>query len=284
MTQTFKNFVRDENEKLDVITDILVRDCKKWLTETNCFPVYRGMFYSSDKSSIEQLLPHSQVIDHKPGVDISESLFKFKVNKQRKPTDSPPWLHDALDKNLEAETGIAFRSKSVFVTPSVDIANNYGMAYITFPIGDYDYAWSTTLLDAMDDLYGWLTNECWRYDSWEEVIRKKPKIGVMFRDAWKRYLKDYPKKVKQGFTKDFESFKDVAEDATHFAIKKDVIQNVIENNSFWKFNIGLLDVITDPKYHDHEIMVSTDFYYAVPASTKNDSMLVRELRRKLQNA
>ncbi len=284
MTKTFKDFVSDENKKMAAITDILVRDCKKWLTETNCFPVYRGMFHERDKRSIEQLLPHSQSIDHKSEVDISESIFMLKVNKQRKPTDSPQWLHDALNENIEAKTGIAFRSKSVFVVPSADIASNYGMPYIVFPIGDYDYAWSTILLDAMYDLYGWLDIDGRQYDKWEDVIRQKPKIGVMFRDAWKRYLKDNPKKVKQGFTQDFESFRDVAEDATHFNIQRDVIQNVIENNSLWEFNTGLLDVITTPMYHDHEIMVSTDFYYAVPASTKNDSTLVKELRRKLQNA
>lgn len=286
MKPTFKQFADDEVKKADVVMDIIMRDCKKWLTETNCFPVYRGMLNDRDDDSIRTLLRYSKEIDNKPNIDISRMLLKFEVNKHREPIDSPRWLHDMLDKKLVTETGIPFRSKSVFAVPNIDIAYNYGKPFSIFPIGDYDYAWSPKLKDAMHDLYGWLATETYEQRSWTHVVEENGPIGEMFQNAWKKYLKNNSYLKARGANEKFESFKNVAIQNyfNNGYVKDEIIQQVIADNSFWEFNTGLLSAITSHQNHDHEIMIATDFYYAVPNTAISESTLVKELRRKLQNA
>ncbi len=72
---------------------------------------------------------------------------KGQYRPNRAPTDSPPILHKLFD-NAIANAGLtANRSNSIFVTGSKDFAKKYGAVFTVFPIGEFNYTWSSRARD-----------------------------------------------------------------------------------------------------------------------------------------
>lgn len=72
---------------------------------------------------------------------------KFKSISDREPVDTPKQIHDMIDRALYKKFGWKPRSEGVFTTGSYSDAHGYGRTYIFFPIGDYEFVWSTTIKD-----------------------------------------------------------------------------------------------------------------------------------------
>ena len=122
--------LEEKDIDIDKISKLIKRDCKKFLKESQKRPVYRG---------------------------ISERQFefkKFKVRKDRKPTDMDISLHKDINTKFKELHGVKnIRSVSLFGTGSIEHVERYGEAYYIFPIGNYTYWWSPKVVDLHDKLY-----------------------------------------------------------------------------------------------------------------------------------
>ena len=115
----------------DLIIARLKIDCKKFLQETDGIPVYRGVI---------KRLPHGM------------SRKTSHIEAGRKPRDATPEIHDYLNNLFKKKFGWPVRN-GVFVSGNWSQVESYGDAYIFFPIGDYEYAWSP----GVDDLWSFVT-------------------------------------------------------------------------------------------------------------------------------
>jgi len=86
-------------------------------------------------------------------------INKIKPRTDRKPTDTPKWLHVYMDKLFFKKFGWKPRSEGVFALAvnKIEYMTSY---YPVFPIGEYGYIWSPkvtdlymTLKDKFDDTY-----------------------------------------------------------------------------------------------------------------------------------
>jgi len=113
------------------VVEILQRDCQPFLQATNNleYRLYRG---------IRSIVPFD-------GKLIKEAACPVG----RRPKDSPMFLHRVADQWFFNETGIAFRSNSVFCTGNNAEAIEYGTVYLMIPLGNFDFCWSPNV----EDLY-----------------------------------------------------------------------------------------------------------------------------------
>lgn len=102
------------------------------------------------------------------------------VRKDRKPSDTPEYLHYILDGYFYQRFGIKARSQTVFCTQSLMMAKRYGGAVSVIPKGKATFIYSRKI----QDLYGALDNNLLKRVDWNEL---KDVIGDRVDDLMKRY-------------------------------------------------------------------------------------------------
>lgn len=88
------------------------------------------------------------------GIKSSEPFMKKDVRKNRRPLDTPEFVHDIMDQWFYDNYGIRFRSNSMFVwgRPTKVDAKHYGNTYMVFPIGQFNFIWSQRIQDIGVDI------------------------------------------------------------------------------------------------------------------------------------
>lgn len=76
-----------------------------------------------------------------------QHLIRKKVRTNRKPKDSIPERSEYLDLVLDLKFGWKPRAQGLFVTSSFQIAQEYGMMFLVFPVGNFKYVWNTGYRD-----------------------------------------------------------------------------------------------------------------------------------------
>ena len=113
------------------IAALIVRDCQPFLQAGGYHtPLYRGITKS----------------------DLKPVLEPITVRKNRSPKDTSIAIHNALNRYFKTRFKLKYRSVSMFATGSVDTAIVYGSARAVFPIGNFDYCWSSDLRDLFIDM------------------------------------------------------------------------------------------------------------------------------------
>lgn len=112
----------------------MVEDCKPFLKELK--KADYNFLYSGRKGSYEK-------------------FNKRKIRKKRKPRDTPPEIHDILNKSFKDKFGVRARSASFFTTNDIHEAESYGFAHYVFPVGKYRLIYS----NKVNDLYRRLDNK-----------------------------------------------------------------------------------------------------------------------------
>lgn len=87
------------------------------------------------------------------GVMDQEDIFVRNIRVDRKPKDTPIEMHNLADRYLQVSGLKATRSNSIFCTGGKEVYD-YGLPYVIFPIGDFDFTWNPYIRDltyAMDD-------------------------------------------------------------------------------------------------------------------------------------
>jgi hypothetical protein len=114
---------------------------KKWKAVTKGEIIYRGINENTITNPTRAEPIEIDWIEN-------EIAYEIEVRKDRQPLHSSGPLHNKLNKWLQNETGIKFRSESVFVTKSEKLASQYGKPYVFVPKGEFSYCWSPYISDA----------------------------------------------------------------------------------------------------------------------------------------
>ena len=117
---------------------IIERDCQPFLQATNNlkYKLFRGI------KNLRQ----------------NGILTKSRCPVGREPADSSEIMHQIADDWFYDNTGIRFRSNSIFCSGRMNDADDYGIVTIMIPIGNFDFCWSPTVHDmfgAFDELVDW---------------------------------------------------------------------------------------------------------------------------------
>ena len=138
------DFINEQNKEIPF--DTIERDCSKYINDLKKIGKPSSLLLSGRKSG--------------------KKFIERKVRKNRRPKDTPEFIHDWLDERFEDLFGIKLRSNSVFVSSEYSIATDYGKSYIIFPIDNYSIYWSEKITDLYDDFiedyesdYEWYIND-----------------------------------------------------------------------------------------------------------------------------
>ena len=127
-----------EHKEIKNIAEKIVNDCDPFLSEIDynyrTYKLYRGI------NSSDSILRASPVL-------------KKQRRDDRKPLDSNKIMHIAFNKVLEEVYGQPYRN-AVFVVGDPNQAEPYGSLYVVFPIGYFEFVWSTVVKDVYCNLPG----------------------------------------------------------------------------------------------------------------------------------
>lgn len=131
----FHNYIIVEDDKLKKGLDYYVPKIKK-----ECKP-----FIDDIRGAAGTLFREDRKNRDKP-------IWKKITRTDRRPLDSPKFIHDAIDKMFKKKYGWSARSEGLFCwamrfTDSLTYGN-----WLVFPAGNYEYVWSPDV----DDLWGTL--------------------------------------------------------------------------------------------------------------------------------
>jgi hypothetical protein len=195
------------------LIDKIRNECRPFLSQSDA-PLWRGL--DLDSPSVKRL---------------SDNVLYGKVRKDRRAKDSDAHFSKVINDFLKKQSGIDYRSQSLFTTFSQGVAASYGnRALMIFPVGNFNYAWS----DILKDPYGNIELEPAAY--------------------WPRPLNTLAlaKMEAEEITED-DLEKDIELKATIFA---DVIRDM---DTLYYYDEGLRSAAKT----NSEIMIHCDNYYAV---------------------
>lgn len=275
---------------------IICSDCSKWLKETGGNLFYRGLSLSKfkDPSSFrKKTIITFDAEDIVKAAAVDSLLVKVQVATNRKPTDSPQWLHDAMNENLVKNTGIPFRSQSVFAVGKRSVAENYGEPFAIFPIGDFDYAWSkmmddpayTFYLSVMESGFGTTLyydggiNDAIR-SYWTRAVERMHAAGELGPLDYHPSIEGYFRAAGRNEALDIKS-------GSKKSLYVRIIKDFIRDTKIWTFNRDLkmaAPTTGGDEYSSNEVMVSTKHYYALNCGyARNfydfEQILKREMKR-----
>ncbi len=122
----FKQFILLEDFTPEQAAERVLSNCQPFLSKANGKMLYRGL----------------------PLRALADFFSKHLVTKDRNPVDTRLSIHNAMDAAFKHLYGIAFRSDAVFCTGDSYQAKEYGSVCAIYPIGEFDYLWSTKIGDA----------------------------------------------------------------------------------------------------------------------------------------
>lgn len=145
-----KNILKEEDDPIEFINAIK-RDCQPFFQQSNGKPLYRGI------------------------TKIDAKFGKKQVRKNRKALKADkifPNFFKTIDDSMKKDGFKAHRSNSILCTGNTRLGNSYGKNCLIFPIGDFQFSWSTKIKDYLDD---YITNfynkgnKISAYEYWDEI-------------------------------------------------------------------------------------------------------------------
>jgi len=126
----FYNYINENEEEkymqlAEKVLDYMKNNCKKYIKE----------YIRNDKLLWS-------------GRKKKEAYYTIKnIRKNRKPTDTPEFVHNLLDKYFKKHFGIKLRSNSLFCNVDMHDVIKYGHPHLICPIGDYETYYHPQVFD-----------------------------------------------------------------------------------------------------------------------------------------
>jgi len=139
---TFKQFLSEE--EMNEVEKLIKTDCGPFLREA------KGAGFL--RRGIKARTFDNFVTDY-AGDDLS--YIVKEVRQDRRPADSSPFVHAAMDEWFEKNMGFKARSSTMFAFGEhvrSSVLASYGTSCIVFPIGPIKYAWSPVVRDLYVEL------------------------------------------------------------------------------------------------------------------------------------
>jgi len=117
---------------------------------------------------------------------------KFETRKNRRPRDTPLWIHNILNKEFKKKFGWSVRSEGVFASSDKYGLYIYGEENMFFPVGKYKYVWSPKVNDLLSyiKIKKITVNSLFSYKDFFLTVYKK-EYGRGAKGYW-----EYDKKLK----------------------------------------------------------------------------------------
>jgi len=208
-----QQYINEEQSRYDDVVNALKKDCAPFLKELKQTGrkefLLRGHMYASG------------------------TITKKKTRNDREPKDMDETTSQYLDNLFKKKFGWYARSSGIFATSKMDDAEEYGKAFLFFPIGKYKYIWSPKI----GDLYTKIDN-----------------YKLSLEDVEERFSEEYYTLLHDG---DLDGSWDY--DGIDLQIdgdRQDAIQEVLENKDMWgmenygDFSDSLLEFIPDLTLED----------------------------------
>lgn len=119
----------DPNVLRQKILPLLRKNCSQYINEVKGMKYCLGRYTRGAKESVK-------------------TYVEITPRKDRRPSDTPQWLHDYLDKEFKKKFGWSPRSSGVFCLP-IPKESAYPTYKLVFPFDGYKYLWNPNV----DDLF-----------------------------------------------------------------------------------------------------------------------------------
>lgn len=164
-----------ESDEVTELANLIKKDCKPWLKESQngVLTVYRG-------------LRHNPF----PG---GRSYAIATVNQNRKPMDSPVFVHEFYNQSIREAGKRANRSNSTFTLGSLttlknnpDTFGDFSEFVVAMPVGKFNYTWTTAFKDGYE-FYEKVLSEYGVYavDGDGHYFNLPKKLETKIRDSWR---------------------------------------------------------------------------------------------------
>jgi cytidylate kinase len=146
----FNQWMQDEKKKRN-ITEAFEDDGNNLLKirefiEKNCQP------YLKEIGGIEEL-PFTLMHGSNSSALKQNIATIITIIQERKPKDTPLYIHDQLNAGLMKAGFKAHRGNSIFASGHNGVSGSYGQTYIVIPIGEYHYTWGLAKYGPIRDLW-----------------------------------------------------------------------------------------------------------------------------------
>ena len=143
--KTFKQYLLEEEfPSLKTVLD----DCDEFLTASGGNYLIRG---------IKNLKATSHFAQDPKNKNDPLVYYKIPTRMDRRPMDTSPTVHAAIDDWFDEHFGFKARSQAVFgfgQGQRMSEVESYGPVYLIFPVGPFKFVWS----EDVGDLFGLLSN------------------------------------------------------------------------------------------------------------------------------
>ena len=189
-------------EDVQKYVELIKQDCGPFLQQAKGEYLYRGLGTETD-----------------PFVGNSIRL------KNRTPKDVPLLLHNNINKFFNKKFGSPFRN-AMFCSGDIHFADFYGKIYVVFPIGKFEFLWSTDV----DDLFmSWDEYDPSLSPDFKQLSQESQEID--FKDAIKTFLKDTKNTyINDNLAQAIKSNNEIMiRCERYYAVKLDIVQDPIYN-------------------------------------------------------
>ena len=222
-------------EERELLNAMPVSEIVKFI-EQNCQPVLREI--AATKGAYGAKLGEITLLYR--GIKTAESMFIGTVRKNRKPKDTSDDFHQLFDDSFSTIFGWKPRSAGLFATGRYLDAKMYGITFVVFPIGDFNFIYS----EEISDLFVALENMAINNNFIEELdIKNKKELS----GKWKRSSGPHQNSSRYGMLKKYPEILDAF-----------IKQNYTDEN----FQGGIMS--------RHEIMIKCDKYVAIEKEFYDD--------------
>lgn len=129
---------KSARKRFEPIRQQLESECSKFineLKESKSDIIWRGSTRGPEESSFDMIGNKDSIIELR------------KVRKNRRPRDIDFDIQELFDFYARKHFNIGLRSSGVFTTKSYLDSTEYGIPFIFFPIGNYEYYWNPNIRD-----------------------------------------------------------------------------------------------------------------------------------------
>lgn len=179
----WENLNEDKTPSNDGVLNFIKKNCQQYIQENPEWMtslMYRGIQINSD-----------------------DDIVVKSIRSDRRPLDTHQVLHDLYDEALKRAGIIARRSNSIFCTGNLDVAEGYGEICAVFPIGRFEYSWSSEYPDLTYEIQHISNDGGFEFKNADKPILTVKDLDFVHDHEKQEYAKfNFPKKFSYNFMVD----------------------------------------------------------------------------------
>jgi hypothetical protein len=141
--RAFEFLIEDAREvATQNLAQVILRDCKPYLQMMNY-----GAVTSTNWGKTFTWLYRGMEAAYATSRPWENYIEPISVRTDRRPRDTNQILHQIIDDWQAENLGFRGRTAGLFVSGSMSTSGDYGLPYVVFPIGQFNYYWAERVRD-----------------------------------------------------------------------------------------------------------------------------------------